>query len=236
MPTDRTAYLLDLPLTSYRRAHELQLAIVESRYSGRLAHDVVIMLEHDPVFTLGRRGGTDNLLIAQSELAARSIEVVPIERGGDITYHGPGQLVVYALMDIRSRRIGVTDFVTRLETAMARTAARWNIDAGGDPDNRGAWVGRRKLGSIGITVRRGVTFHGLAMNVCTDLEPFEWVNPCGLKGCRMTSLEQETGRRIGMDAVRREMVAHLSELFDMELVCIELDSLQARLGSGSIDI
>lgn len=229
MAANRTAYLLDLPLVPYRRARELQLAMVESRYSGRLAHDAVIMLEHAPVFTMGRRGGTDNLLISRSELEARSIEVVPIERGGDITYHGPGQLVVYVLMDIRSRRIGVTEFVTCLEKAMARTAARWNVAAAGDPDNRGAWVDRRKLGSIGITVRRGVTFHGLAMNVSTDLEPFEWVNPCGLVGCRMTTLEQEAGRRIRMSAVRREMAAHLSELFDMELVRVDLDTLKPQL-------
>jgi lipoate-protein ligase B len=222
-------YLLDLPMLPYRQARDLQLSAVEARSSGRLEHEVIMMLEHAQVFTLGRRGGQDNLLIAPAELNARNIEVVPIERGGDITYHGPGQLVVYVLMDIRSRRIGVTDFVARLETAMVRTAAHWDVAARGDDQNRGAWIAERKLGSIGITVRRGVTFHGLALNVHTDLEPFQWINPCGLKGCRMTTLEQEAGVRIEMDAVRRQMAGHLSDLFDMELTRIGLDDLYTLL-------
>lgn len=222
-------YLLNLPVLPYRQAYELQLSVVEARNAGRLDLEVIMLLEHAPVFTLGRRGGLDNLLVSPADLSARSIETVPIERGGDITYHGPGQLVVYVLMDIRSHRIGVTDFVARLESAMVRTAAHWGATARGDELNRGAWIEDRKLGSIGITVRRGVTFHGLALNVRTDLEPFRWINPCGLKGCRMTTLEQEAGVHIGMDAVRRQMAAHLSDLFDMELTRIGMDELKALL-------
>ena len=222
-------YLLDLPLLPYRQAHALQLSVVDARNGGRLERDVVLLLEHAPVFTLGRRGGMDNLLVSPADLGARHIEIVPIERGGDITYHGPGQLVVYVLMDIRSRNIGVADFVTRLETAMVRTAGHWGITARGDELNRGAWVEDRKLGSIGITIRRGVTFHGLALNVHTDLEPFRWINPCGLKKCRITTLEHEAGVRIGMDAVRRQIVGHVCELFDMELTRIGLDDLMALL-------
>jgi lipoate-protein ligase B len=218
-------YLLDLPTLPYRQARDLQLSVVEARSSGHLEHEVIMLLEHSPVFTLGRRGGQDNLLITPAELSACNIEMVPIERGGDITYHGPGQLVVYVLMNIRSRRIGVADFVTRLETAMVRTAAHWEVNASGDDQNRGAWIAERKLGSIGITVRRGVTFHGLALNVHTDLEPFQWINPCGLKGCRMTTLEQEAGVRIEMNAVRRQMAGHLSDLFAIELTRIGLDDL-----------
>jgi lipoate-protein ligase B len=220
-------YLLNLPMVPYRQAHELQLSVVAARHSGRLAREVIMLLEHPPVFTLGRRGGLDNLLVAPSELSARNIEVVPIERGGDITYHGPGQLVVYLMVDIRSRRIGVADFVTSLETAMVRTAARWGVAARGDELNRGAWVGQRKLGSIGITVRRGVTFHGLALNVHTDLEPFQWINPCGLLQCRITTLEREAGVQIGMEAARRHLAGHLSDLFGMELTSIGLDELKA---------
>jgi lipoate-protein ligase B len=222
-------YLLDLPILPFRQVRDIQLSVVEERSNSRLRREVVMLLEHAPVFTLGRRGGQDNLLVSPTDLSARNIEIVPIERGGDITYHGPGQLVVYTLMDVRSHRIGVTDFVARLETAMIRTAAHWGVTARGDELNRGAWIENRKLGSIGITVRRGVTFHGLALNVCTDLEPFRWINPCGLKGCRMTTLEQEAGGHIGMEAVRRQMAGHLSDLFDMELTRIGLDELEALL-------
>jgi lipoate-protein ligase B len=225
----RPAYLLDLPVIKYGQSRDLQLSIVKARQAGRLDRDVVILLEHAPVFTLGRRGGQENLLISPTLLKQRGIELIPIERGGDITYHGPGQLVVYILMDLHSQRIGVTDFVTQLETAMVRTASHWGVSARGDNDNRGVWIGKRKLGSIGITVRRGITFHGLALNIHTDLEPFQWINPCGIKGCRMTTLEQEAGLAIEMKSVRRQMAGHLGELFGMELTRIGLNGLEAQL-------
>ncbi len=227
-----TAYLLDLPVTDYRHAHDLQLSFVDARRSGELSRDLVMMLEHPPVYTLGRRGGQDNLLVTEGWLKDRGIEVVPIERGGDITFHGPGQLVVYAVMDLKARGMGVTDFVGRLESAMAGTAARWGVTARGDDTNRGAWIGRRKLGSVGITVRRGITFHGLAMNVNTDLTPFQWINPCGIKSCEMTSLEIESGQSIEMAAAREQMAQQLGELFEMELTRIGLEELRLRLEGG----
>ncbi|MGD9248776.1 MAG: lipoyl(octanoyl) transferase LipB [Desulfobacteraceae bacterium] len=228
----KSGYLLDLPVTGYHQAHELQLAVVNACHSGRLGHDVVMMLEHPPVFTMGRRGGQDNLLISPARLEEAGINIVKIERGGDITYHGPGQLVVYVLMRLKDRGIGVADFVALLETAMVRTVTHWDISARGDRTNRGAWTGRRKLGSVGITVRRGITFHGLALNVGTDLTPFQWINPCGLKGCEMTSLQQEAGRPVEMSAVRRQMAWHISELFEMGLTHIGLDGLLKRLEYG----
>lgn len=224
-----TGYLLDLPVIAYRRAHDLQLSIVKARHCGRIDSDAVVMLEHAPVFTLGRRGGMENLLVSKAYLEARSIQLVPVERGGDITYHGPGQLVVYVLMDINGRRMGVSDFVTRLENAMVKTAAHWGVAATGDTANRGAWVDGRKLGSIGITVRRGITFHGLALNVSTDLEPFQWINPCGIKTCSMTTLVREAGNAIEMAMVRRQMALHLSDLLDMGLTRMSLDDMEARL-------
>lgn len=226
---DGQGYLVNLPVIPYSRAHEVQLAVVKARHQGTLHRDVVLMLEHAPVFTMGRRGGRQNLLVPMDLLEERGIDLVNIERGGDITYHGPGQLVAYVLMDLHARRISVTDFVTRLETAMTRTAAHWGVIAQGDPDNRGAWIGRRKLGSVGITVRRGITFHGLALNVATDLEPFQWINPCGLTDCRMTTLEQETGRAIEMKAARLRMALHLSDLLDLELEAVGLEALERQL-------
>ena len=225
----KSGYLLDLPVTGYHQAHKLQLAVVKARHSGQLGQDVVMILEHAPVFTMGRRGGQDNLLISPARLVEKGIHIVHIERGGDITYHGPGQLVVYVLMRLKDRGIGVADFVTVLETAMARTVAHWGISARGDHTNRGAWIGQRKLGSVGITVRRGITFHGLALNVSTDLTPFQWINPCGLKGCAMASIEQEVGRPVKMSTVRRQMAGHISELFEMGLTRIGLDGLKELL-------
>jgi lipoate-protein ligase B len=211
----RLAYLLNLSRIDYRTAHRLQLDAVAARHAGCLDRDLVIMLEHHPVFTLGRRGGRENLIVSEEILQTRKIDIVPVERGGDITYHGPGQLVVYLIMDLKPKRLSVIDFVSDLETAMVRTAGYWRIKADGNNDFRGAWVGRRKLGSVGITVRRGTTFHGLALNANTDLEPFTWINPCGIQGCTMTSLAKETGHEVDMAEVRQQMVEHLSNLFGL---------------------
>ena len=211
----RPTYLLQLPETAYRKAHAFQMAANAARHNGRLERDLVIMLEHPPVFTLGRRGGRDNLIVPEEILQARQIEIVPVERGGDITYHGPGQVVVYLIVDLKATRLSVVDFVAGLETAMVRTAGHWGIMAAGNDAFRGAWVDRRKLGSVGITVRRGITFHGLALNVNTDLEPFTWINPCGIQGCTMTSLAKETGHQVDMAQVRQQLADHLSDQFGL---------------------
>lgn len=228
-PENRTTYLLELPETAYREAYEVQLAAVGARIAGRLPRDLVIMLEHPPVFTLGRRGGRENLLVPEGVLQERGIQIVPIERGGDITYHGPGQLVVYVLVDLNAAHLKVVELVGGLEEAMVRTAAHWGIKAHGDAQMRGAWIAQRKLGSVGITIRRGVSFHGLALNVNTDLAPFGWINPCGLAGCRMTSLALETGDAVPMAQAREQMARHLEEIFQVHLAPIDMALLKGHL-------
>lgn len=222
------AYLLSLPRTDYSAALSLQRNAVAARRDGRLDRDVIIMVEHPAVFTLGRRGGRENLLVSEQTLAGRGISVVPVERGGDITFHGPGQLVVYPLVDLSGGRFKVVAFVEALEQAMVRTAAHWGVAAQGNPVNRGAWVQERKLGSVGITVRRSVTFHGLALNVTTDLTPFEWINPCGIQACRMTTLSLEAGREVSMASVRREMTDHLGDLLSLSLEAVDLGWFEAN--------
>ncbi|MFZ1987052.1 MAG: lipoyl(octanoyl) transferase LipB [Desulfatitalea sp.] len=222
----RPGYLLDLPPTDYSQALALQRRAVQARREGRLERDLVVMLEHPPVFTLGRRGGRENLLVSEETLRAKGIAVVPIERGGDITYHGPGQLVVYPLIDLNAGHHSVVAFVAALEQAMIRTAAHWSVAARGDALHRGAWVESRKLGSVGITVRRGITFHGLALNVSTDLTPFSWINPCGIQACTMTTLAVEIGEDVPMKAVRSEMAKHLSDLLQLEFHTIDTDKLR----------
>ncbi len=223
------AYLLDLPLTPYLEALDLQRSAVEARKSGRLDRNLIIMVEHPPVFTLGRRGGRENLLVSERQLQAKGIDVVPVERGGDITYHGPGQLVVYPLVDLNRGAFRVVAFVDALEQAMVRTAAHWNVAAGGDATNRGAWVQGRKLGSVGITVRRGISFHGLALNIRTDLTPFGWINPCGIQSCQMTTLAIEAQREIEMQAARRVMTQQLTKLLQIEIEPVDLETIEAKV-------
>jgi lipoate-protein ligase B len=223
------AYLLDLPLTEYSQALALQRATVRARREQRLERDLIILVEHPPVFTLGRRGGRENLLVAEEALQQKGIAVVPIERGGDITYHGPGQLVVYPIVHLNTARIKVVDFVALLEDAMIRTAAHWNIVARGDAVHRGAWAETRKLGSVGITVRHGISFHGIALNVCTDLIPFGWINPCGIHACEMTTLEIEAHQPVPMDEARKQIARHLGDLLGVAFKPIDLETLKDQL-------
>ncbi|MDA8140066.1 MAG: lipoyl(octanoyl) transferase LipB [Desulfobacteraceae bacterium] len=225
----RFAYLLDLPLTEYSNALALQRAAVQARREGRLDRDLILMLEHPPVFTLGRRGGRENLLISEEELRKKNIAVVPIERGGDITYHGSGQLVVYPIVDLNAAHIKVVAFVDLLEQAMIRTAAHWDIPARGDAQHRGAWVEHRKLGSIGLTVRHGISFHGLALNVTTDLTPFTWINPCGIQACEMTTLSREANQSVSVEEVRKQMADQLGGLLGATFKSINIESANAYI-------
>lgn len=216
---------VDLPEIPYDKALELQLAIVSAKTDGRLNRDVILCLEHPRVFTLGRRGGRENLCVSDEFLAEKGVQVMPTQRGGNITYHGPGQLVVYPIIHLSRRRLKVVEFVSGLEQAMIRTAAHWQIQAHTDPANRGVWISGDKLGSIGITVRRGVSFHGLALNVNTDMVPFGWINPCGLKQVRMTSVKRFLGRAVSMDEARRVMAKSFVETLGLDLTCLSLEQL-----------
>lgn len=210
------ALLLDLPCTDYRKVLSLQHAAVEARKSGRLSRDLVIMVEHQPVFTIGRRRNESNLLVSHEWLAEKKIEVVSIERGGDITFHGPGQVVIYPIVALNQASISLTEYVDVLERCMVKTAADWRVPAHGDPSRRGAWVGPRKIGSIGISMHCGISFHGLAFNVNIDLTPFDWINPCGLPECQMTSIAKESGKKIEVEEVRRQMRSNLGQLLNMD--------------------
>lgn len=212
---DLNMELLDLGLMEYNRAHEFQLYCVEQRLRGKRG-DVFLFTEHPPVFTLGRQGRVDSLLKSRQDIQAQGVAIVPTERGGDITYHGPGQLVVYPILNLRHRKLVVAKFVDLLEETMIRTARDCKVHAVRDTRNRGIWVGNNKIGSIGIRVRHGVTFHGLALNVNLSLEPFTWIQPCGLKGVGVTSLKKECGREVNMEKVKQSMHTHIRTLFACE--------------------
>ena len=211
------SYLLELGSTPYREAHDLQTRLVGARKEGVLDRDIFICLEHTPVFTLGRRGGRENLRVPEDFLKAKGIDIVHVERGGDITYHGPGQLVLYPILDLRKAGLGVVDLVTALEEVMIRTAAEWGIAAGRNALNRGVWVGLQKLGSIGIAVRRGISFHGLAFNVNTSIEHFGWIHPCGLHGISVATMAQILGKTISTEEVHRSLLRHVEGVFGREL-------------------
>ncbi len=228
-PQPATWLCLELETIDYTEALDLQHRLVAARKTGILSKDVLIILEHQPVFTLGRRGGRENLRVSETFLQKSGVDVVQTERGGNITYHGPGQLVVYLISNLESVRLGVHDFVERLETVMIRTADQWGVSANRDDANRGAWVGRRKMGSVGIALRKGVSFHGLALNVNLSMDPFSWINPCGLENVGMTSLEQETDKPVSMPAVRHVLKQQFERAFDASLDAIDRESLEGLI-------
>lgn len=163
--------------------------------------DEVWVLEHDPVFTLGLAGNREHVL------APGDIPVVHIDRGGQVTYHGPGQLVVYPLLDLRRRGLGPRDLVSALEQATVDTLAEWDIEAYPRPDAPGVYVDGRKIASIGLRIRRGASYHGIAFNVAMDLEPFSRINPCGFEGLEMTQLS-DLGGPADLGAVAEVFVPH----------------------------
>ena len=222
-------YSLNLGLIDYPEAWALQQKLVAARVANHIDHDILLFLEHPAVFTLGRRGGLENLLVSESYLKDSGIPVIQVERGGVITYHGPGQIVVYPIMNLHRRRIGVKDFVAAMEEAMLQTAGNWNIAAGRNSINSGIWVGRQKMGSIGIALRKGVSFHGLALNVNLDLTPFSWIQPCGLQGVSMTSMRQELGQEMQMDEVRNVLKNQLQKALGISFENCGLSDLEGQM-------
>lgn len=207
------ASLCNLGLMEYQVAYDLQTRLVEQRRHLTEGGDIFLVVEHPSVYTLGRRGGREFLMVPEEFLAERNIAIVPIERGGVITYHGPGQLVIYPIIHLKQARMTVSEYVAKLEELMISLAAEVGVTAGRDARNHGVWVGDNKLGSIGIAIRHGVSFHGLALNVNLSLEPFGWINPCGLTGVRMTSLSAETGEDIPLTNIIAHLRPHLEAIF-----------------------
>jgi len=222
-------YAVNLGMIDYNYAWKLQSDLVAAKVSRPGSQDIILFLEHPAVFTLGRRGGRDHLLVSESFLKNAGIPIVQVERGGYITFHGPGQLVVYFIINLEARRLGVTDFVETLEEIMLRTARTWGLTAQRNKKNPGIWMGNSKMGSIGIALRKGISFHGLALNVNVDLTPFSWIQPCGLPGVSMTSVKQERGKEIPMDVVRNVVKENFKSVLGLDLNDISYSDLQQQL-------
>ena len=172
--------------------------------------DELWLVEHDPIFTLGQAGKPEHVLMPGD------IPVLHVDRGGQVTYHGPGQIVVYPLLDLRRLGIGVRDYVCHIEQALIDTLDEWNIVAQRREGAPGVYVGDAKIAALGIRVRRGCSFHGLAFNVALDLEPFHRINPCGYAGMAVTSV-LDLGGPSGIDAVKPVLLSHLARQFGLEL-------------------
>ena len=201
-------------LVDYAVALEWQHARAAALYAGSEG-EALALLQHPPVYTLGARGNDSNLLVTPQALAAFGAQVVHTDRGGDVTFHGPGQLVAYPILDLRGRGVGVVSYIRSLEAIMIEAAARFGVRAERVRGRPGVWVDGAKLAAVGVRVSRGVSSHGLALNVSTDLEWFARIVPCGIPDIEATSLE----RLLGAAPPMREVDDALAEAFARELGC-----------------
>lgn len=216
---------IDLGNRGYREVWEMQNKWMEEvkaeKLAGKIPRDYLVFVEHPPVYTLGKSGNEANMLIGSLQLRAAHAEFIKVDRGGDITFHGPGQLVVYPILDLESLHLGVKEYVERLEEIVIRTLAEYGIEGGRLPGATGVWLdpGRadaRKICAIGVKCSRYVTMHGFALNVNTDLNYFNYIHPCGFVDKGVTSMEKETGRRLDMDEVKLKVLRCFQELLGLQ--------------------
>jgi lipoyl(octanoyl) transferase len=219
---------------AYGPAFDLQREIVAARKAA-VVPDVLLFCEHPHVITLGRNGQRENLLANANVLKQMNVEFHETDRGGDITYHGPGQIVGYPVLDLTQHRRDVRWYVEQLEEVMIRTAADYGLPARRILCRHGIWVdapaGEEKLAALGVHLSRWITSHGFAFNVSTDLRYFDLIVPCGLKDKRATSLERALGRSISLDETRARLAANFAETFHYEPGFIPLGELQSTIGA-----
>ncbi len=205
-----------LGMIEYQTALELQLKIHKLREQEAIG-DVLLLLEHPPVLTLGLNGKTDNILVSEEFLGNMGVKVYHSRRGGDVTYHGPGQIVGYPILNLNYHGKATKDYVGRLEeTFISLLQAEYGLDAGRIAAYRGVWVGNEKITAIGCAIRRWVTMHGFAFNVNTDLEHYRWITPCGIRDKGVTSLQRLLGAPQDMETVMERIVKHFAAVFQVE--------------------
>lgn len=208
-------WLVNLGHAKYLEVLDLQRELVKLRQAQRIP-DTLLLVEHEPVITLGRRGNTANILSSPEQLASQGIKIHRVERGGDVTYHGPGQLVGYPVIDLAARKIGVRQFVDLLEETIILTLVDFDIRAGRESQHRGVWVEDLKVAALGVAVKRWVSFHGFALNVSPNLDHFCHLNPCELGHEQVTSMARLLAKAPSMAGVTHKLVSKFVELFPGE--------------------
>ena len=224
--TGRRVRVIETGRIPYREALEWQRALAQARIDGRLGEDLLLLLEHPPVVTLGRTARAAHLLHPEG------VDVLEVERGGDVTFHGPGQLVGYPILDLRGYRQDLHWYLRTLEDALIAALAQLGIPAEPNPGYTGVWTRGRKIASIGIHVKQWVTWHGFALNVTTDLTHFDRIVPCGIQGVEMTSVERERGKGKGetklWDAAVAAVMLGFARAFDVEVTTSRTGDTEMR--------
>jgi lipoate-protein ligase B len=219
---NQSAYIINLGLVDYQEAWDLQRDLWARRVKGELP-DLLLFLEHSHVITLGRRGNRSHLIASPEVLEEMKIPIFHVERGGDVTYHGPGQLVVYPIFNLKEYGYRLIRYVDQLEEVILCVLKDFGMDGRKDSLNRGVWVNGEKIASIGVAIKRWVSFHGFALNYETDLKYFDLIHPCGLVGKKMTSMKKILGEKISRESLTERISFHFKEVFqrDWEEKCLK---------------
>ena len=223
---ERELWTVPLGRMPYGEALELQRTIARDRISGAISKDVLLLLEHPPVVTLGRSSKEKHLIASPEFLERQGVELFEVERGGDVTYHGPGQLVGYPIVDLKRHRQDLHWYLRKLEEVLINTLADYGIPGERNTSFTGVWTRGKKIASIGVHARDWVTWHGFALNVTTDLSYFDLIIPCGINGVVMTSIARELGaEEVSAQDVQERVAAKFAEAFDLTAVVTSRSAL-----------
>ncbi len=221
--------VVNLGKMDYKEAFDLQFELLEKRKNEEI-DDVFLLVEHPPVITLGRNAKKENILFSEKYLKEHDVDLVEINRGGDVTYHGPGQLVGYPIVNIKKQKLGIKDFVYKLEQIFIDILnEEYDIEAVRDDINNGVWVNNEKITAVGLAVKRWITMHGFALNVSTDLDFFKLIVPCGIEGRGVTSLEKLTGKEIDMEKISEKVEEYFVREFNYtDVVKTSIEELEVE--------
>ena len=225
-PASRELWVARLGRMGYEEALELQRSVARDRITGEIPQDVLLLVEHPPVVTLGRSSKQKNMISSPELLASKGVELFEVERGGDVTFHGPGQLVGYPIVDLKRHKQDLHWFLRSVEEAIIRTLSRYKIPGERSTGYTGVWTQGRKIASIGVHARDWVTWHGFALNVTTNLSYFDFIVPCGIDGVEMTSVAKEIALRgdtawASVESVGEDAAAEFGRVFDLVPVSVD---------------
>lgn len=218
--------IIKLGIVDYIPAYQLQERLVQEHIQDR-GSDSLLLLQHNPVITIGRSGGRNNILVSESALAAAGISICEIDRGGDVTYHGPGQLTGYPIINLRHFRKDIHWYLRQLEETVIKVLAEYNIVGERMEGYTGVWVGNEKVAAIGVAIRRWITYHGFALNVHPDMSHFQLITPCGITDKGVTSIAKLLGHRVDMDGVLDKAASAFAEVFGIESVHVDATNIES---------
>lgn len=214
--TNKVCVFYRLGITEYDKAIKIQKMLWAQRLAGNPT-DYLLLLEHPASITLGKAAKLENILVDKKCLARNGISLFFTDRGGDVTYHGPGQLVAYPIIDLNQRGRDIHRYVRSLEEVVIRTLADLSIEGRRDRENVGVWVGDEKIAAIGVSIKKWITMHGLALNVNTDIKHFSLINPCGIHGGKVTTISRLLGYKVPVKEIGERLVVHFSKIFDTDI-------------------